>query len=196
MRMQFAGVALVGALAGFPALAQEKPPAAPATAAPAAVPPMTQRTRPALVPLKVTVTLSRYQGDKRISSMPYALGVTANSPKATLRMGIEVPVPTSGNTPVSSVSYKSVGTNIDCGASTDEAAPGLFQLTLVVSDSSVGLNTGEKRAGIATDMPVFRNFNSSFTAMLRDGQTTQYTSATDPVTGEVMKIDVTVALMK
>ena len=45
-------------------------------------------------------------------------------------------------------------------------------------------------------MPSFRNFNSSFTALLRDGQTMQYTSATDPVSGEVMKIDVTVAVMK
>ena len=46
------------------------------------------------------------------------------------------------------------------------------------------------------DVPSFRNFNSAFTALLRDGQTMQYTSATDPVSGEVMKIDVTAAVMK
>jgi hypothetical protein len=32
--------------------------------------------------------------------------------------------------------------------------------------------------------------------ILRDGQTMQYASATDPVSGEVMKIDVTLSLAK
>ena len=164
------------------------------------------------MPLKVTVTLSRYQGDKRVSSMPYAMGVTASGygpgPKTTLRMGVDVPVTqtvfsgpaTDGKPapPVSSYSYRGVGTNIDCGATYDEANAGIFQLTLTVSDSSIGLDASKKTGApaVAPDIPSFRNFNSSFTALLRDGQTTQYTSATDPVTGEVMKIDVTVNLMK
>ncbi len=72
---------------------------------------------------------------------------------------------------------------------------GLFQLALTVSDSSLGLDAS-KGGGVAPDVPSFRNFNSAFTALLRDGQTMQYTSATEPVTGEVMKIDVTAAVMK
>jgi hypothetical protein len=32
--------------------------------------------------------------------------------------------------------------------------------------------------------------------MLRDGQSTQYTAATDPVSGEVLKIDVTLTVVK
>ena len=161
------------------------------------------RKTPAPVPLKVTVVLSRFQGDKRISSMPYVLGVMASGwgpgPKTTLRMGVEVPVAVTAfaggdgkTTPVSSYSYRSVGTNIDCGATFDEAVPGMFQLALTVSDSSLGLDAQKGTARVAPDVPSFRNFNSSFTALLRDGQTMQYTSATDPVTGEVMKIDVTV----
>jgi len=196
MRMQLgAGITLIAAMMVLPVVAQEKPAAAPAAAKPVDTTPTAHRSRPTPVPLKVTVTLSRHRGDKRISSMPYVIGVTANSLKTTLRMGVDVPTPTTGAMPVSSVSYKSVGTNIDCTASSDDALPGLFQLTLIVSDSSVALD-GEKRAGLATDMPIFRNFNSSFTAMLRDGQAVQYTSATDPVTGEMMKIDVALALMK
>ena len=99
------------------------------------------------------------------------------------------------STPISSYTYRGVGTNIDCGATFDEAVPGIFQLALTVSDSSLGLDTA-KRSGVMPDVPSFRNFNSSFTALLRDGQTMQYTSATDPVSGEVMKIDVTAAVMK
>jgi hypothetical protein len=162
------------------------------------------------VPIKVTVLLSRYQGDKRVSSMPYMLGVMASataygpSQKTTMRMGVDVPVMTTmfggdGKTaPSSSYNYRGVGTNIDCNATFDESVPGLFQLALIVSESSLGLdNASAKRpGGVAADVPSFRSFNSQFSALLRDGQTTQYTSATDPVTGEVMKIDITLNVMK
>jgi hypothetical protein len=189
-------IALIVAAAILPAAGQEKPaPASPAERAAAA-----PRRIPAPVAVKVTVLLSRYQGEKRVTSMPYVIGVMASGwgtgPKTTLRMGVDVPVATTSNAAVSNVNYRSVGTNIDCTASFEEASPGVFQLSLVVSDSSLGLDTGVKRAGLAADMPAFRNFNSSFTALLRDGQTMQYTSATDPVTGELMKIDVTLAIMK
>jgi hypothetical protein len=200
MRVRFVStIALIAAVAILPVTAQEKPAAAPPAAEkPAAAP----RRIPPPVPLKVTVVLSRYQGEKRLASMPYVIGVMASGwgagPKTTLRMGVDVPVATSGAA-ASTFNYRSVGTNIDCGASFDEATPGIFQIGLTVSDSSLSLDSGRKPAaatGIAPDMPSFRNFNSSFTALLRDGQTMQYTSATDPVTGELMKIDVTLALMK
>jgi len=203
MKIRFAaGIALIAGLLAPPLGAQE--PAAPS-------PPPGQsgaaRKLPAPVALKVTVVLSRFQGDKRISSMPYILGVMASGwgpgPKTALRMGVEVPVAQTRITadgkpgPVSSYSYRDVGTNIDCGATFDESRPGIFQLALTVSDSSVGLDTAKGGDGRAVpDLPSFRNFNSSFTALLRDGQTMQYTSATDPVSGEVMKIDVTAAVMK
>ena len=51
-------------------------------------------------------------------------------------------------------------------------------------------------AAVAGDIPSFRSFRTSFSVMLRDGQTTQHTSATDPVTGEVIRIDVTLNVMK
>jgi hypothetical protein len=43
---------------------------------------------------------------------------------------------------------------------------------------------------------MFRSFRASFVPLLRDGQTVQYTAATDPVSGEVVKIDVTVTVLK
>ena len=205
IRRAFA-IALITAATALPAAAQQKagPPAPLATMVPPA-----PEGGPA-VPLKVTVVLSRYQGDKRISSMPYVMGVTAkdfrNAPKTTLRMGVDVPViqtvfgaPADGKSvPQSSYSYRNVGTNIDCTAAPDPATPGVFQLVMTVSDTSVSLGSGPRQGSspVAPDVPNFRSFNSSFTALLRDGQTTQYTSATDPLSGEVMKIDVTLNLMK
>jgi len=167
----------------------------------------TQAARKSIpMPLKVTVLLSRYNGEKRLSSMPYVIGVTATDrssgppQKTTLRMGVDVPVIQTvfggdGKVPSSSYNYRPLGTNIDCTATFDESVPNVFQLSMTVADSSLGLDT-EKRSGVVPDVPSFRNFNSSFTALLREGQTMQYMSATDPVSGEVMKIDVTVAMMK
>jgi hypothetical protein len=205
MSIRFAAVTVLTAMICVPPAIAQEPPAPPANI-------LGQPTRkaPAPIPLKVTVLLSRYQGEKRISSMPYVLGVMASgygtAPKTTLRMGVEVPVATvriSGDgkaAPVSSYNYRDVGTNIDCGASFDESSPGVFRLSLTIADSSLGLDTpkagGSAGSSVLSDVPTFRNFNSSFTALLRDGQTMQYTSATDPVTGEVMKIDVTAAVMK
>jgi hypothetical protein len=199
-------VRTIAATVSLAVSAQEKPAPAPVVVNEMMQPP-SRREHPAPIPLKVTVVLSRYQGEKRMSSMPYSMGVTASgwgpAPKSTLRMGVDVPVQvtvigqTDGkSTAGTSYNYRNVGTNIDCQASFESTAAGVFQLALTVSDSSIGLDTSKKAAGAMPDIPSFRNFNSSFTALLRDGQTTQYTSATDPVTGELMKIDVTLNVMK
>jgi hypothetical protein len=178
---------------------QEKPAATTAPQPPAS-------TARVAVPLRVTVLLSRHRGEKRVSSLPYMLGVTANEIKTTLRMGVDVPVVQTvfanvvdgKSIPQSSYTYKNIGTNIDCTALSSNASPGLFELRITVSDSSIGLDTPDKteKTGIVQNVPTFRNFNTSFSILLRDGQTTQYTSATDPVTGEVTKVDVTLNIIK
>lgn len=183
----------------------------PVIAPPAMMQPGASRTAPP-IPVRVTVVLARYQGEKRISSMPYVIGVMASgygpAQRTRLRMGTDVPViqtvfgaPPEGKSPApqTSYTYRNVGTSIDCTATYDQSISGVFNLALTVADSSIGLEAGQKKSGpsaIADNIPAFRNFNSEFTAVLKDGQTMQYTSATDPVTGEVTKIDVTVNVMK
>ena len=160
------------------------------------------------IPLKVQVTLSRYLGEKKISSIPYMLGVLSGGKQTSLRMGVQVPVVTTtfgpgpkegGSVPVaqSSYTYRDVGTNIDCTAT--DAGSGQYSLAITVSDSSVQLDTagaGKERPQIRTDVPAFRSFNATFAMLLRDGQTMQYASATDPISGEVMRIDVSLSLAK
>lgn len=163
------------------------------------------RTQPAaLVGVKVQVVISRYQGEKKISSLPYVLGVVVNGAKTSLRMGVDVPVISTvfsstakdgvANVPTTSYNYRSVGTNIDCQA--ESAAGDYYKLMMTVTDSSVQLETGDRAKPLAPNAPMFRSFNSSFQLLLRDGQTTQYTSATDPVSGEVTKIDVSLNAIK
>jgi hypothetical protein len=154
------------------------------------------------VSLKVSLVFARYQGDKKISSVPHVLWVTANQNRTSLRMGTQIPVPATvfgkEGERSQSYTYKDVGTNIDCGATT--ASGGLFKLVLTVEDSSVYYpdqsEAAAKPTSVATGAPAFRSFNSTFTLFLRDGQTAQSTSATDPVSGQVIKLDATINVQK
>jgi hypothetical protein len=143
-----------------------------------------QPNRP-LTPLKVQVVISRYEGDKKVSSFPYILAVTANHTQGVnLKMGSQVPVPVAAD----SIEYKSVGTNIDCSAtSTDD---GRFQVQLSIEDSSVA----ERRN--SDFPPTLRSFSASNMVVLKDGQTTQFSAAADKTTGEVVRVDITMTVEK
>ena len=173
--------------------AQDKP-ASPEKPAPAQPAVSSNRA----VPLKVLFVLGRYQGEKRLSSMPYTLGVLTGAPRTSMRMGINVPVATTvlkGDVmTIPSYNYRDVGTNIDCSAI--DIGSGQYQLAITIADSSVHGGAGEKDAKFVREAPVFRSFNATFSIILRDGQTMQYVSVTDPLSGEVMKVDVTVNLAK
>jgi hypothetical protein len=200
MKRSFLAVALV-ATAVTITLGQEQPAAQekPATEKP---PQMMTPPSKGLTPLKVQFVLQRVQGEKKISSMPYTLGVLANGRQTSMRMGITVPVtqsvfaPSKGDgtssAPMSSYTYRDVGTNIDCSAV--EAPGGGYSLNITVEDSSIQAEGDKTKVG--RDAPIFRRFNASFSMLLRDGQTMQYMSVTDPLSGEVMRIDVTLNLAK
>lgn len=191
------GVALAMAVAGMTigAQAQEQ------EAKPAAV--QQQKTQ---VPLKLQIVLSRYQGEKKISSVPYQVWLTTaeslGSAVTRLRMGLQVPVPTTtfgavgaggvNTVPISSYTLKDVGTNIDCSA-TPGVEAGVYRISMTIADSAV---TTSKVGDSSTATPTFRNFSTTVNILLRDGQTGQVTSATDPVNGEVLKIDVTLNVLK
>ena len=156
-----------------------------------------------LVPLDVQVVVSRYQGEKKVSSLPYALAVNANDRRpSSIRMGAEVPVLT-GPVPTDAAqkpppfvnyNYKAVGTNIDCFARTME--DGRFQVNITVEDAWVYENAATTVAPSLAGQPVMRSFKSTNTLVMRDGQTRQFTTATDRVNGEVVRIEVTVRVVK
>ena len=190
-------LALVATLTSTAARAQDKPAAAPVAAKP---------TPPPTVPLRVQIVISRYQGEKKISSMPYTLSVNAGANgtnRASIRMGAQVPVmmmmmaapvvegqkvPTAGP-----IQYKDVGTNIDCDAQAIE--DGRFRIQVNVDDSSV-YPDDQKRDLVTSGSPSFRSFRATDSMMLRDGATSQFTAAVDKVSGETVKIDVTLTVVK
>ena len=177
--------ALALVLCGPLAIAQDKAPEKAETPAP----------RKPVMPMKVQLVLSKFRGETKVGSLPYTLSCNADDRLPNqLRMGIEVPVVTTVKDGPPSYQYKSVGTNIDCRASALE--DGRFRLEMSVEHSSIYAPPEETTRTAMGSAPLFRTFRSGFVPILRDGQTMQYTVATDPVSGEVMKIDVTLIALK
>jgi hypothetical protein len=164
----------------------------------------------AVVPIDLEVVISRYQGDKKTSSLPYALTVNAKyvrvvdeAPTTSLRMGGEVPLPTMSFTvdgkPLTGVPtggpvmYKAVGTNIDARGRILDG--GRFEIWVSVQDDAIA-TPQSVGAGPTTTLPVIRSFRASNNVVLKDGQTRQFTAAADRITGEVVKVDVTLKVAK
>jgi len=156
--------------------------------------------------LKVSLVFSRYQGEKKISSVPHILWVTANDNNrpTSLRLGTQIPVPTTviakDGEKSQSYNYRDVGTNIDVTANTSPGSDGAYRLSIVMTDSSVyypDQSEPAARSSVAsTGAPAFRNFNSTFVILVRDGQTVQSTAVTDPVSGQTIKLDATLNVQK
>jgi hypothetical protein len=156
-----------------------------------------------VIPLQVQVVISKYQGDKKVSSLPYLMSFNTSSSSlntgGSVRMGTQIAVPTTntvdGKT-TTSYNYKDIGTSIDCGAS---ARPdGAFNVYIAVSDSAVYSDDQPKSPTVvpATPLPIIRSYQTTNRLILKDGQSSQFTAATDRITGEVIKIDVTLKVMK
>lgn len=160
-------------------------------------------------PVKVTIVFTEYEGDKKTKSLPYTVYI--NAPDAAelkpqwvkLRVGNRVPVYTGGST--GNMTYLDVGTNIDARAAHTPEGHFLLYLNLerswVEGDVLVPVQkppettVPDPHAGSFRE-PIIRNFRSELDLKLREGQTLETTMATDPVTGKVMKVDVTLSVVK
>ena len=155
--------------------------------------------------LRVQLLITRLQGEKKLASLPYTFVVSARPSSicqpahVRMRMGVDTPVPTSVRgesgkaTELTGVQYKTVGTNIDCSA--DDLGDGRYKVSLMVENSSV--LPGEKTAGTEmSEYPLFRKFEISLDPILRDGQKAEPVTSTDPVTAEIVKIDVSLSVVK
>jgi hypothetical protein len=199
-------------LCGSTAVAQEPlPPPAPAPG----LRPLPLPTSPKQnqnVPLELQVVISRHQGDKRISSLPYVLSMKSSITSrdfrpgygASLRLGSRVPIRSQVHTApadgkpaatTSSVGYENVGTNIDAGASALE--DGRYEVTITINESSVVTDPQDLKNTPGSDSyPVFRSYQSTNTFFVKEGQTMQFTAASDRVSGEVVRVDVKLTVVK
>ena len=156
------------------------------------------------IPLKVQVLITEFAGSQKLSSLPYILYTIAYPEQYKrakgnhqLRFGVKVPVETAAN----QFTYMNVGTNIDCQAT--QAADGKFNLQFSVERESIttrGANGEESEWKPGSDnpgpQPLVRSFVDSFVLEMRDGNTVEGTSAVDPVTGHLLKVEVTLNVIK
>jgi hypothetical protein len=210
MTRRMLSTAVAAALLALPVSgrAQEKPkPEAAKPEAPkaeAAKEGAAERRGPQGVGLRVQLVISRFQGDKKLASLPYTFVVTTGGARARMRMGVDTPVPVTstseGGKQTTSIQYRNVGTNIDCAAW--DKGDGRYQLSIGVENSSaLALEKGPTSGNPAgeantTGVPLFRRFDANLDPWLRDGQSVQTVASTDPVTGEVVKIDVTMNVIR
>jgi hypothetical protein len=145
--------------------------------------------------LKVDLLISRHEGERRVSAVPYTLFVVPNSRQSRVRLGIDVPIAVKDG----EVRYRNVGTNVDCQAVA--VGPGRYRVEVVVEQSSLYSPETSRKAlapgasPAVGDQPVFRSFSTAIVLVLADGQSAQ-SLATDPVSGEVLKVDVTLTRLK
>jgi hypothetical protein len=171
-----------------------------------------RRVLAAVTPLQVEVVVSRYQGDKKTGSQTYTMNVNATpsarvqgSPVTVVKIGSQVPLPNFAPptgpdgkplTPLTGggpVVFKEIGTQIDCRARPLD--DGRYELQVSVEETNVA-PAGESGTRESINLPVLKTFQASNNLILRDGQTQQFVVATDRVTGEVVKVDVTMRVGK
>ena len=157
-----------------------------------------------VVPLQLQVVVARYKGETRVSSLPYMLTINSGPPPnspfgggttGSLRMGTKIAVPSTtlseGKT-TTTFQYRDIGTSIDAGAVRRQ--DGAFNVTVTVADS--GVYPDDQKTPSSSGLPVIRSFESTNRLILRDGQTSQFTAASDRISGETLRVEVTLKVQK
>lgn len=151
--------------------------------------------------VRIDLLLTEYDGQKKVSSLPYTIYAESylqqhhgGPPPGSLRIGVRVPVSIDSN----NLQYMDVGTNIDCYPWT--FGEGVYDLRVSVNRSSIyapsqGENEGEQIHAVGGRM-ITRNFSTDFDLKLHDGETADGTSAADPLNGHILKISVTLHVIK
>lgn len=166
-------------------------------------------------PVKILVVISEFDGGNKIGSLPYTLYTVTAGPadphsgaRQSMRYQLHVPI-LSGNYPTEPASkgitnyqyrFQDVGTDIDYGAYL--VGDDSYELVFTVDRSwastpgPASKQVALERGSVLTGQPILPHFRNSFIVVLKNGQTVEGASATDPVSGHVLKIDVTLTALK
>ena len=152
--------------------------------------------------LKFDIVLTRSSGEKKLASIPYTMYVTARggNGRGYLRMGVDVPTGSRTSTTsqqgetTTRFDYRNVGTNIDLNIT--QLADGRYEVQIQLSDSSIHSADQDSRTVPRSDPMAFRSFSSTSSLLMREGQPAQFVVGTDKVTGETLRADVTMTVLK
>jgi len=144
---------------------------------------------PAVIPLRVQVVFSEYDGERKVANLPYTFTVNADErrakPGSQIRTGARIPVATGKD----QFTYLDVGTNVDCSATLQD--DGRYKLQMALERSSVSPD-----AQSAGSNPVLRTFRVDLNPVLKDGQSVESIVSADPLNGHVYHVSVTLNVIK
>ncbi len=167
--------------------------------------PKTDSKMPATT-LKLQVTFTESEGEKKFANLPYTFFVNAadNASWTKVRVGSRVPVATANDKGATQFQYIDVGTNIDARAVSSDNARFDVQLNLerswvegdvLVQTEKPSATAGDTNSGHFKE-PIIRQFKTNLDLMMHDGQTIQTTQAADPLSGRVLTITVIMNVVK
>ena len=156
------------------------------------------------IPVKVQIVFNEYEGDKKVKSLPYTISFNATlslevlNQWTKLRIGNRVPVSYAKD----QVTYVDVGTSIDSRGVRNEDGRYSLQLNVerswvdgtVIVPQAVSDTTGASRC--QSTEPIIQQFKSELNLTVREGETVESTLATDPLSGKVTKVQVTLTAVK
>ena len=157
-------------------------------------------------PIKVQIVFTEFEGDKKIKSLPYVMYMNApNSSElragwVKFRIGSRLPVYVGKN----EMQYMDVGTNVDARSAYTGDGHVLLQMTLerswVEGEVSVPMMRSDSSpsdpSGGHFQEPIVRGFKSELDLKLREGQPVESNMATDPISGKVLKVEISFAVVK
>ena len=192
--MQVASLLLLGMLSSV-VLAQDKP-----------KPDDKAKVEAPSTPIKVQIVFSEFEGDEKTKSLPYVMYM--NAPDSTelrsgwtkFRIGSRLPIYVGKN----EMQYMDVGTNVDARAAHTGEGHVLLQLILerswVEGEISVPVTKADASpsdpSGGHFQEPIIRGFKSELDMKLREGQPVESTVATDPISGKVVKVEISFTAVK
>ena len=157
-------------------------------------------------PIKVQIVFTEFEGDKKTKSLPYIIYM--NSPDTNdlkpawvkFRIGSRLPVYVGKN----EMQYVDVGTNVDARSAHAPDGHVLLQMTLerswVEGEVSVPVSKSDASpsdpSGGHFQEPIIRGFKSELDLKLREGQPVESNMATDPISGRVLKVEISFAVVK
>jgi len=146
--------------------------------------------------------LTEYDGEKKVASLPYSILINSDPSghvaySSFTRVGVRVPVASAGKDGQSA--FVDVGSNIDCGVQSEE--DGRFTVRLNFERSSLYFQgRGDEKGTIKTAetgqpyIPTIRA--QSLLVTVKDSQSLEVLTATDPLNGHVFRITLTLNVQK
>jgi hypothetical protein len=147
-----------------------------------------EATKPPGKRLRVQFQETRLRGESTTATRATTLALHADAEAASISVGSQVPIAVAGKDATTTL-MKNVG--VQGRAKVESLPDGRYRLNAHFEESSVLAPSGGA-AVTSGDNPILLVVRGESALVLREGETVPFASAVDPVTGEVVRVDLTV----